>query len=148
MTDYKDLYESAMIGLWQAALTDGALLNGNEKTLEILGLFSPNELSNHKLKDFIGEEQQQSFFTQLKKLKEVHNQDITIKKLNGELTTVSISAKICPKKGWIEGTLEIPENHSSELQPYLEHINKINQNLRKRLISDEKNWAYSSLKIG
>lgn len=134
MTDYKDLYESAIIGLWRVNLSDGKFLTGNEKTLEILGLMSPDNLTQHGLKDFLGDDQQQYIFNQLKKQKQIQNYSLIVTKSNGDKATVSISARICPDKDCVEGTIQISEK---SLEPYIETITKINQKLKKKLISDD-----------
>jgi PAS domain-containing protein len=141
MTDYKDLYESAIIGLWRTSLQDGKFLTGNEKTLEILGLLAPENLISHDLKDFIGDDEQQYIFHQLQKLKQIHDYNLIVTKPNGDKATVSISARICPEKDCVEGTIQISPK---SLEPYIEKINKINQKLKKKLSSDD--YSYRILK--
>lgn len=146
MCDYKDLYESALIGLWRISITDTKFLSVNDKTSEIFGFSSIDEMCNHRLEEFTGSDAISYLIEQAQANKEVKNFYVTLNKLDGSKIYVRISAKICPDKGCVEGTVESVENNLS-LESQLEKINKLNLTLKKKLILEQPSFAHKTSKL-
>lgn len=138
MTNYKELYNGAPVGLWRTRIDDGTFLDANEATVLILGYKSFEELSNCVTTDLYDPEVRKRLVEELKEVQEITDFQFAMRRKDGREITVSISAKINQEQGYIEGTIKDVTGtislESASLIPHLEKmsilkrdiINKIN----------------------
>lgn len=141
MTDYKELYESAPVGLWQTSIEDGHFLSANETAIQILGFESLEDLSSAVATDFYKDKSARSrLISELSQVGEIKDFRFRMKRKDGSEFTALISAKIHPDKGYIEGTLEdVTDGVSLEacIIPHLEKMSLLRQNIINRLHDDD-----------
>lgn len=135
--DYKELYDSATVGLWRTTINDGKFINANSAVADILGYDDIDDLMSQKTSDFYDRD---IFIEELEKLKEVNNFEICMRKKDGSSVWVSISAKIYPKKGYIEGSIRditLQKQQTKNIIPHLQKLSSLKQNIIARLNEEE-----------
>ncbi|MCD4656794.1 MAG: PAS domain S-box protein [Planctomycetes bacterium] len=104
---YRNLYETALVGLFRVELETGKIIAANESCMKILGYDSIDEFiihfrtSEHYVKsDRRDEVLEMLFSTQMIELEEIE-----MMKKDGTKIWVSISEKLFEKEGYAEGTI-------------------------------------------
>lgn len=140
MTDYKDLYNGAPVGLWRTSIEDGTFLEANEATVDILGFASFEDLSQHVSTDLYDKKVRKILLEELHKVHEITDFQFTMRRKDGKEITVSVSAKINPEKGYLEGTIRdvtgIISLESSSLIPHLEKMSLLKQHIMDKIKND------------
>ena len=138
---YKQLYESAPVGLWRTSIEDGRFIHANEATVNMLGYDNFEELSQYSSTDLYDPEIRNSLVQELKECQEIKDVQVVMRKKDGNEITVSLSAKIDQKNGYIEGTVRDVTNiislESSILLPHLEKISLLKQHIIEKLRQNE-----------
>ena len=119
--EYKELFDSACVGLWRSD-SNGKIIAANTEVASILGFNDATDLLNHKIVD--------------ENIKNVQDLEVCMKKKDGTDIWVSLSTKTCPEKGFIEGYIkDISEKKEQESQifPYIEKLSEIKQKCLERL---------------
>jgi PAS domain S-box-containing protein len=140
MTDYKDLYNEAPVGLWRTSIEDGKFLHANEATVNILGFSSFEELSKCLSTDLYDKDIREDLLKELKEVKEISDFQFTMRRKDGKEITVSLSAKINADKGYLEGTIRDVTGtisvEASALIPHLEKMSILKQHIMDRIKND------------
>ena len=125
---YRNLYESALVGLWRTRISDGKFFKANIVTANLLGYSSVDDL----LEDCIASElypitSRADFLKKLHEHGEVSNFEAHFTLKDGTERDISISARIYPDRGYIEGvTIDISERKRAEgdLKKSLEQLER------------------------
>ena len=137
MSDYKELCNSAPVGLWRTQIKDGKFLYANNAFLSILGFNSFQELSQYCSTDLYDKKIREEIVDHLNENQEIKDFKVFMKKQDGQEITVLLSAKIHPENGYIEGTLKDITNTISlevaALIPHLEKISLLKQHIMERI---------------
>lgn len=148
MTDYRRLYESAPVGLWQTSIDKGQFLSANKEACNILGYDSFEDLSTILATDLYDITVREDLLKYLLKVKEVKDYPVTMTRKDGKEISVLLSAKIYPDKGYVQGTIrDVTENISLEsiLAPHIQKMSILKQHIVQRLESSN-NEQYTSSK--
>lgn len=150
MTDYRRLYESAPVGLWQTSIDKGQFLSANKEACNILGYDSFEDLSTVLATDLYDTTVREDLLKYLLKVKEVKDYPVTMTRKDGKEISVLLSAKIYPDKGYIQGTIrDVTENISLEsiLAPHIQKMSILKQHIVQRLESSNYEQYTSSKTI-
>lgn len=134
--DYKELCNSAPVGLWRTQIKDGKFLFANDAFLDILGFSSFQELSQFCSTDLYDKKVRTEILEILNEAKEIKDFKVIMTGKNGYNVIVLLSAKIHPDKGYIEGTLKDITNlisFEAALIPHLEKISLLKQHILERI---------------
>lgn len=140
MTNYDDLYNGVPVGLWRTNIVDGKFLHANDATLNILGFSSFEELSQYASADFYDRKVRDNLIKELLEVGEVTDLTFIMQKKDRTEITVSVSAKIFPDKGYLEGTIQdITGSISLEALclPHLEKMSLLKQDIIKKINEDD-----------
>jgi PAS domain S-box-containing protein len=103
---YRNLFETALVGIWRANIKDGTLLRANPKCAEITGVKSVDELlDNYRTSDFFPLEDRIENLALLEERGELSDFETHLTCEDGSEKHVSISAKVFPEKGYVEGII-------------------------------------------
>jgi PAS domain S-box-containing protein len=104
---YKDLYNNALIPLYRTRLSDGKVVECNEKLAELFGYPSREEClkTHYSTKTYADPEQREKLIERLKEHGQVEEFDIQTHKLDGSLLWVKVSAKLNSEGTYIEGAM-------------------------------------------
>lgn len=144
--DYKELYNSARVGLWRTTIDEGKFINVNSAVADILGYDDVDDLAANRASDLYDRD---AFVDELKDLQEIEDFEVCMTKKDGSLVWVSICAKIYPEKGYIEGTIRDISDQKSQEACFIPHIQKLSslkQNIMNRLKQEESYCQSKSLK--
>lgn len=147
MTDYRKLYESAPVGLWQTSIEKGQFLSANKEACDILGFDDFEDLSTFVATDLYDANTREELLKNLFKFKEVKDYPVTMTRKDGKEISVLLSAKIHPDKGYIEGTIrDVTENISLEsiLAPHIQKMSILKKHIVERLESSNCDQYTSS----
>lgn len=138
MPEYKDMYNSAPIGLWRTDLNTGEWLSANDATLKILGYSSFSELSQFRSVDLYSDiNVRHKLIEQLKEVKEIDELEVILKRKDSKEIVVALSAKINFAKNCIEGSIRditnIVAKESLKLIPYLEKISILKRHIMEKI---------------
>lgn len=140
--DYKELYNSATVGLWRTSISDGKFLNLNSAVANILGYDDVDDLAAHRASDLYEKiYDRQSLIEELEKLREVTDFEVCMKKKDGSPVWVSISAKMYPDKDYIEGSIRNITCETERIMPHLEKLSCLKENIIKKLKQDQLEYA-------
>ena len=104
---YRDLFETAMVGLYRSRIEDGKILEANQACADIFGYDSADQFvaecvtSEH----YANPARRQELLQQLSAQGKVDEFEILATRLNGSHVNIAISATIYPERGYIEGVL-------------------------------------------
>ncbi|MBI9084859.1 MAG: PAS domain S-box protein [Desulfobacterales bacterium] len=115
---YKNLYETALVGLWRTRIGDGAFIKANQTTAELLGYDSVEELkANSKASELYPPDVRKTYVEQLKLNGYASGMETRYVLKDGTEKDISVSARIFPYKGYIEGVIiDITERKRAERQ--------------------------------
>jgi PAS domain S-box-containing protein len=143
MTDYRTLYESAPIGLWQIRLNDGKILSANKKTCDILGFRNFQELSRKSILEVTKNE---DLIKELHESGEIKNFPFTLKKKDGKEISALLSLKLSEDKNYVEGSIrDVTEELSleSKIAPHIQKMSILRQSIIQKLESFEPVYSFS-----
>ncbi len=104
---YRDLYETSIVGLYRTKISDGKIIYCNQVALNNLGYESLKEAidDNCKVDSLYSKKRRGEMLKILNEHGHVQDFEIHQKFPDGRENYISISAKIFPEKGYIEGTV-------------------------------------------
>jgi len=138
--EYKDLYETAPVGLWRTNIEDGHFIDANEAAIGILGFSDFNDLSQHVAIDLYDAKEREEFVEELRRHGEVSDFQVNMKRKDGKEITVSLTAKFNEDKGFIEGTIRditgIISIEASMIIPHLEKMSELKRHILEKINGD------------
>lgn len=150
MTNYKELYNEAPVGLWRTRIEDGKFLEANEATLQILGFSTFDELSCYLSTDLYDKQVRDEIIKELFEIGEVAEVQFIMQRHDGKKIIVSLSAKINVEKGFIEGTIKdvtgIISLEASTLIPHLEKLSLLKQDIMNKINQDDCDYSHKIAK--
>lgn len=114
---YRNLFNNAQAGLFRTRISDGKLLDCNEKFVEITGFSSKEELIARGIssEQYVNPADRESIVTEMKEKGYVNDVVVQTRRRDGTLNWVSYSAYIYPKSDCIEGVvIDITERKKAE----------------------------------
>jgi PAS domain S-box-containing protein len=106
---YRDLFETALVGIYRTRISDGKFLAANETMARMMGYESVDKI----IEECIVSEQyadpdpnrRKELLTQLKEVGKVDNFEIEMKRRDGSHIQIALSATIYPELGYLEGVI-------------------------------------------
>ncbi|MBN1572758.1 MAG: PAS domain S-box protein [Deltaproteobacteria bacterium] len=103
---YRNLFETALVGIWRVNIEDGKFLRSNLKCAELVGVKTVDELvKNYKVSDYFPPDKRKEFFKLLKEKGEISGFETHFTLKDGLKKYVLISAKLFHEKGYVEGVI-------------------------------------------
>lgn len=104
---YKKLYQNARVALYRTRISDGKLLECNLALAQLYGYNNIEEClsTHHSVNHYIQPEKRGELLKKLQTSQRVDHFEIQIKRLDGSLKWVEVTAAISPESGHIEGAL-------------------------------------------
>ena len=104
---YRNLFETAMVGLYRSRIDDGKILAANQSFAEIMGYDSPEQFyENFKTTEHYADpDRRRELLRILKEKGRVDGFEILSIRPDGTRTEIAVSAIIYPDKGYIEGCI-------------------------------------------
>ena len=101
---YRNLFENSLVGMFRADIRTGEILEANGKAWEIFGLEPQKGVI---LKDFFtNEKEREDTLKELLRSNLIENQELQVKRWDGRLLWVSLSASFYPAEGFLECVLK------------------------------------------
>jgi len=102
---YRNLFETAMVGLYRSRIDDGQILAANQAFADIMGLESPDQFyESFKTSDHYADPDRRRELLRLLKAKgRVDGFEIRSIRPDGTHTDIAVSAIVYPEHGYIEG---------------------------------------------
>ena len=113
---YQYLFENAIVGIFRTKIDTGQVIDANDTVAEIFGYESVEEIKKHSTKIvYQSEEQRKSLIEIFQKEGYVLGHKLQMKKKDGTKIWVSLSGKLYPREGQLEGFLiDISEQKKAE----------------------------------
>ncbi|MEJ5258714.1 MAG: PAS domain S-box protein [Anaerohalosphaeraceae bacterium] len=104
---YKELYNQSPIGLYRTRVSDGKLLECNRALADLLGYSSVEECTaeHYSVHHYVQPQQRQILLERLKKEKKITGFEIQVRREDGKIIWVEITAELYPNEGYIEGAM-------------------------------------------
>ena len=103
---YQNLFENALVGMYRTDISTGKIIEANENMAEIFGCNTIEELKKFSAFDFYSDSEiRDDFIEILTKNGFVHDYHLKLKKTDNTPIWVSLSSRIYPKEGFIEGVM-------------------------------------------
>ena len=103
---YRSIYETALVGLWRTGINDGKFLKANLTAAKMLGYATIDDLMEDCMaSELYSPERRAEFLEKLKEQGEVSGFEAHFKLKNGTEKDITVSAKIYPESGYIEGAI-------------------------------------------
>ena len=105
---YRELYNNSPIALYRTRISDGKLLEGNRALAEMFGYDSVEEFQRTSVASsrYVKKSARTVLLSKLNKDRRVNCFDIQVKRKDGDIIWVEVTAEIFPEKGFIEGSLQ------------------------------------------
>jgi len=102
---YRNLFETAMVGLYRSRIDDGQILAANQAFAKIMGYESPDQFyKNFKTTDHYADpDRRRELLRVLKENGRVNDFEILAIRPDGSYVDIAISSTIYPEHGYIEG---------------------------------------------
>ncbi len=138
--EYKDLYETAPVGLWRTHIDNGHFIHANEAAINILGFSDFDDLSTHSATDLYDAKEREELIQELRRHGEVSDFQVAMKRKDGKEIFVNLSAKLNEEKGYIEGTIRdmtgIISIKASAIIPHLEKMSELKKHILEKINGD------------
>ncbi|MHA1629694.1 MAG: PAS domain S-box protein [Candidatus Heimdallarchaeota archaeon] len=103
---YQYLFENALVGMYRTEITTGRIIEANETMARIFGFDTVDEYKKIFVTQFYPDEKnRQEFLATIKAHGTLTGYQLQLLKKNGEKIWVSLSARIFPEEGFIEGVI-------------------------------------------
>jgi len=103
---YQNLFENALTGMFRTEISSGKIIEANETMARIFGFDSIDEFKGGSATQFYpGDQGRNEFLRLIKEKGEVKDYQLQLLKKNNEKIWVSLSARIYPEDGFIEGVI-------------------------------------------
>ncbi|MBD2249622.1 PAS domain S-box protein, partial [Nostoc sp. FACHB-888] len=114
---FRTIFENSQVGIFRTRLSDGLLLDGNQRHANLFGFDSPEESIGleHATDYYVNPSDRQQFLELLKRDREVRSYEAQMRKRDGTLFWVLFSAYLNADDGYIEGvTADISDRKQAE----------------------------------
>ncbi|MCK4720286.1 PAS domain S-box protein, partial [bacterium] len=104
---YHAIFDSALVGMYRSRLSDGKLLEVNDRCIEMLGYPSREDMMKKGfVKDhYYNPEDRELFIELIEKSGEVTQFETQLRRQNGEIIWVRVDARLYREEGYYEGVL-------------------------------------------
>ncbi len=103
---FRSLFDHAPIALFRSRISDGKLLEVNEQFWQLFGYPSRDEcLKDNAFSHHIPPEERKRRIEILAQKKQIQGQEVELKRADGTIFWEEISARILPKKDYLEGAV-------------------------------------------
>jgi len=104
---YKELYNQSPIGLYRTRVSDGKLLECNKALADLLGYGSVEDCKerHYSVQYYVQPQQRQILLERLQKEKKITDFEIQVRREDGKIIWVEITADLHPDEGYIEGVM-------------------------------------------
>ncbi len=104
---YRNLYDTALVGFFRARVEDGKLLKANNAASKLMGLYSKEDIDQNSIiiSDYFSEKRKNELLTFLRDNGEVSDFEAHWIYPDDREQDITISARIYPEKGYIEGVI-------------------------------------------
>ncbi len=103
---YRDFFDKALVGIIHTRLSDGFIIEANSKAAEMIGLPVEEVVGKVRLKEYHKDpDQRKQLLEKLQQDGEVHDYEIDLILHNGRNVILSVSVKVYPQEGYIEGVM-------------------------------------------
>ncbi len=105
---YRNLFQNAQVGLFRTAISDGRVLECNDRAAFMFGFDSREEVVDRVVigQMWLNPESRAFMIQQLNSAGEVRGFETRVRKKDGSVVWVRFSAKAFPEYGWLEGVVE------------------------------------------
>jgi PAS domain S-box-containing protein len=114
---FRAIFENSQVGIYRTRLSDGLILNANQRYANLLGFDSPEEIIGleHTIDYFVNPSDRQKAIEAMKRDGEVRNFEAQLRKRDGTLFWGLSSAYLNTDDGYIEGvTADISDRKQAE----------------------------------
>ncbi len=113
---YQHIFENAIVGIFRTDVKTGEIIEANDTMAQIFGYTSIDEFKKYSaITLYRNEEQRKPFLKIIKNEGYVLGYKMQAKKKNGEQIWISLSGRLYPREGYIEGFLiDISEQKKAE----------------------------------
>ncbi|MCC5653487.1 PAS domain S-box protein [Nostoc sp. XA013] len=114
---FRAIFENSQVGIYRTRLSDGLILNANQRYANLLGFDSPEEIIGleHTIDYFVNPSDRQKAIEAMKRDGEVRNFETQMRKRDGTLFWGLSSAYLNADDGYLEGvTADISDRVSAE----------------------------------
>jgi two-component system cell cycle sensor histidine kinase/response regulator CckA len=130
---YRNLFETAMVGLYRTRIEDGQVLAANQAFADIFGYDSPDQLiAGFKTSEhYVDPALRQKLLDLLKSIGKVDQFEILTTRRDGSTVPISVSAILYPEHGVIEGVIidmterKAAEKEKAKLRSQLQQAHKM-----------------------
>ncbi|HEY9626139.1 MAG TPA: PAS domain S-box protein [Coleofasciculaceae cyanobacterium] len=104
---FRNIFENSQVGIYRTRLSDGLLLDANQRFANLYGFDSPEEIIGieHTADYYVNPSDRQQFLELLKRDGEVRNFEAQVRKRDGTLFWVLFSSYLNAADGYIEGVV-------------------------------------------
>lgn len=104
---YKELYNQSPIGLYRTRVSDGKLLECNRALADLLGYSSVEECTDdhYSVHHYVQPQQRQILLARLQKEKKIKDFELQVRRKDGKVIWVELTAELHQKDGYIEGAM-------------------------------------------
>lgn len=106
--NYRNIYHNAPLGLYRTSIEDGRVLESNEQMARMFGYSSREDFftSFFALDTYVNPKSREQLLKEIKEKGLVKNFEVQLYRKDRSIFWVSLTAKIYPEKGWIDGIAE------------------------------------------
>jgi PAS domain S-box-containing protein len=104
---YRQLFETAMVGIYRTRIDDGKFLAANQTLAELMGYNSVDQLVKEYVtsKHYTDPKRREELLYQIRSQGRVDGFEIEMARTDGSLVTIEISAAAYPELGYLEGVV-------------------------------------------
>nr|HPQ39520.1 ATP-binding protein [bacterium] len=116
---YRQLFADALVAIFRSRIEDGEILQVNQAGAELLGKESPEKLLSDRflVSELYPAPRRRELLDLLEKNEEIHNFEITMNPPGKNPIDISVSARIFPELGYIEGVMvDITDRNRAEAE--------------------------------
>ncbi|MBW2088022.1 MAG: PAS domain S-box protein [Deltaproteobacteria bacterium] len=104
---YRQLFETAMVGIYRTRINDGKILAANQTLAELMGYDSVDQFVKEYVtsKHYTDPKRREELLYQIRSQGRVDGFEIEMARTDGSLVTIEISAAAYPELGYLEGVV-------------------------------------------
>lgn len=105
---YKELYNQSLVPLYRTRVADGKLLACNKALADLLGYSSAEDCKarHYSVNHYVDLRQRQVLLERLHKEKKIRDFELQVRREDGKIIWVEVTAELHPEEGYIEGAMK------------------------------------------